>query len=482
MTPALNTEKIGFYLKDLVDDAQKFIDSDETMIMVSALTIMSSILGNRVHTYNGTRSKLYPNIWSLIIAKSGLGTKSTTLNMVEKMTTQAVIGYYTTIYKNEMTEYKKLPKNEKNEKEPPKMRQLLSGQGSTFQGIIKSLQNSKYGMIAIYDEARELLRKLNKDVENKASLTSLYDKDYYGKDLVGAHGNGISVNINKPFLSILAATNPDWLHDEIKTADYTSGFFNRFIILDINIYAKLKAFKETKQQNFEKFQKCSLDIVKYLDKVHSVENPLALDTALIETIYSDWFDEKLRQYEDSEDHIRSFLLRQLSGALKYALIIQVYDYFYLGKDINTLKTLEVKYMEIGIYLAELFMKHIEAHIEKMNLDDGEFEALKDKNSIENIANKIYNYLHKRIDDDFIRSDLCNNIRNLKASNFDEATEYAMKKYPCITYDKSVSGRKFYIYHILSENLQPKEREAFFSYIEAQEEDPDNMDISDLLED
>ena len=423
---ALDKNKIGHFLKDLVVDARKFIDSDEVMILVSALTMMSVVLGNRVHTYDGTRSELYPNIWSLIIARSGMGSKSSTLAIVEKMILQSTMDYYAFVYQNEMNEYKKLTKDEQEKTDPPRKRQIISGQGSTFQGIIKSLQNSKYGMIAIYDEARELFKKLNKDVENKAGFTSLYDKKFYGKDLVGAHGNGISVNIEQPFLSILATTNPDWFHYEIKAADYTSGFFNRFIIIDITDYEKLQAFKSTKQQNFEKFQNCSLEIAKYLDKHYSISKPLAIDTSLIEDRYRNWFDEQIQKYEASENHFKSFLLRQLAGALKYAIIIQIYDYFYLGKDIEELKKIDSEYMEIGMYLAELFLRYIESHLDNVSLDNGEFNIQK-QYSTEGIAQKVITFLSKRKDQKFRRSDLCNNIRNLNAKNFDEVMYVAGKQ-------------------------------------------------------
>lgn len=421
---ALDKNKIGHFLKDLVVDARKFIDADEAMILVSALTMMSVILGNRVHTYDGTRSELYPNIWSLIIAQSGTGSKSSTLGIVEKMVLQSTIEYYASVYQDEVNVYKKLTKDEQEKTEPPLRRQIISGQGSTFQGIIKSLQNSKFGMIGIYDEARELFKKLNKDVENKASFTSLYDKKSYGKDLVGPQGNGVSVNIDQPFLSILATTNPDWFHQEIKSADYTSGFFNRFIILDIDKYNKIQPFKDTKKQDFKKFQKCSLDISKYLDKYHSIIKPLVVNTSLIEDKYRDWFDEQIDKYKESENYFKSFLLRQLAGALKYAIIIQMYDHFYLGKDIQKIKAIEIEYMETGIYLAELFLEHIKNHLDRINIQNGE-PNIGQQPTIDDIASRVENFLFKRKDQKFSRSDLCNNIRLLNSKNFDEVIERLM---------------------------------------------------------
>jgi Zn/Cd-binding protein ZinT len=152
--------------------------------------------------------------------------------------------------------------------------------------------------------------------------------------------------------------------------------------------------------------------------------------------------------------------------------------------------LEEKYMKIGIYLSELFMKHIEYHIEMMNLEDGEFETSKDKNSIESIAEKIKNYLYKRLGDDYTRSDLCNNIRKLTAKNFNEAMEYAMEEYPYITCQKGSAGSNFYMYHILPENLDKEENRlkweeekvVIIPPKKTELEDPDDMDLSALFDD
>jgi len=443
----LDKNKIGLYLKDILTESRKFIDADEMMIVSSALSMMSVVLGNRVHTYNGTMGELYPNLWMLIIAQSGFGSKSSTIKTLNKMILHSILEDNQSTFNNKMEDYKTLSKKEKLEVEQPRIRQILSGQGSTFQGIIKSLENNPNGLLAIYDEARELLKKLNKDTENKAGLTSLYDQDFYGKDLVGAQGTGNSIFIKRPFLSILAVTNPDWLQEEIQKSDYTSGFFNRFSIIDIKNLPRLQAFKTRIKQDFSKFQNCSLSIYTTLNEKFTIDNPLIVDTTEIEELYSNWFDGQINKYEDEDSHYQSFAIRQMVASLKYALIIQIYDYAYENKDITKITKIDIEYMKIGIYFAEYFMEHIENHIETLNFEDNEDEKLDSYDILDQMSNKVEIYLSKRLDEPQTRSNMCNNIRGLNAKNFDEILSDAVKKFPYIKVVKPVTGKKYYSYEV-----------------------------------
>lgn len=104
---------------------------------------------------------------------------------------------------------------------------------SSFQGMVKFLENSNHGALLLIDEASEFLTKLNKNQETKASITALYDCEPYSKDIVGVHGLGESIVILNPFLSIIAATNEEWFRSDVKVADFLSGFLNRFNIIKI---------------------------------------------------------------------------------------------------------------------------------------------------------------------------------------------------------------------------------------------------------
>ena len=104
---------IGIFLKDLIIESKKYIDSDALMILANALTMMSVIIGNRLHTYDGTMAKLYPNLWMLIVAQSGLGGKSTTIKTLKNMLLKSVLEEHDTAIKKNAEVYKSLSKDEK---------------------------------------------------------------------------------------------------------------------------------------------------------------------------------------------------------------------------------------------------------------------------------------------------------------------------------------------------------------------------------
>jgi hypothetical protein len=416
---------IGHYLADIISESKKYIDADDTMVLASALSMMSVVLGNRVHTFDGTMGRLYPNVWTLIVAQSGTGSKSVTIKTLNNMILKSILNYNQETYKKDQDSYKPLSKDG----QCPQLKQIISGQGSTFQGIIKSLEKNPHGMIAIYDEAKELLNKLKRNAEHKAGLTSLYDQEYYGKDLVGSKNEGESIYLENPFLSILAVTNPHWLSEETIDSDYASGFLNRFTIIEIDKFPRQKAFKIIEEQDFSKFQDTSLKLWRELESPDVQQNPIVLniesDTA---KIYSNWFDMQLESYENAESHSQSFLIRQLVSALKYATIIQTYDAVYKGEALKKMNKLEPKYLSIGIYLAELFMNHIEKHIENLSENYNSMTS-KLMISIDDLADKLINYLtrEEHIGQFFNKSQLVNYNRGITAENFYDAFDLARKK-------------------------------------------------------
>jgi len=445
----IDTKQVGLYLNDILATAKEYIDSNEIIILTSALTMMSVVLGNRVHTYDGSMSKLYPNLSTLIVAKSGLGGKSSTIKILNNMILRPIIDKSAKDFISKQKRYKSLSKEEKQDESIPRLHQIVSGQGSTFQGIIKSLENNPRGMLAIYDEARELLKKLNKDAEHKAGLTTLYDQEFYGKDLVGFKGEGESISLSNPFLSILAVTNPDWLKEETKDSDYTSGFLNRFIIIEIDKFAKLQAFKNTNIQDFTQLHKVALTIWEELNSTTSTMPIVLKIDGKVAKYYADWFDRKLDAYSESDNHIQSFLIRQLVSALKYAMILQMFDTVYQGTQLNTQTELDVDYLKKGMYLSELFMSYIEQHLENMVEDENEVSNKKII-PVEKLAQKIITYLsdEKRRGIEFNKSELMNNIRGLNAKNFYDSFVVAQKFNKELAYQtKEIGKQKIEVYYI-----------------------------------
>ncbi len=454
----LDKEYTGLYLKGAITELKKHLDSSALMCISILLSMMSVILGNKVHTYNGPRQRLNANLWMMLIAQSGMGGKSTTIKAISEMILEPIMNETHKKYKTELEAYKALSKDEKAETNPPSFIKPLSGQGSNFQGMIKSLEKNNHGMLAVYDEAGEFLKKFSRDTEHKSALTSLYDQKYYGKDLVGS-GSGESIFIEDPFLSILAVTNPHSLIDETTETDYVSGYFNRFSIVEIQEFKRPQPFKTKEVPNFEKFQNVALEVWNEIQKNYTRENPLILATDEIEEEYSIWYNQQFDKYENDSEAMTSFLMRQVTSALKYAMIIQIFDGTLNKKPIDENKTLKIEYMRIGFYLAEVYIEAFKEHIDNIGLNESDgYAKTKKVNEVKKLAEKINTYLTKedKLDYQVTRSNMTNNIRGLSAKNFDEAMDYALNKYEYIKVENKMLGKIENTYYTaISQTTNPK---------------------------
>ena len=463
---SINIDNMGSFLKDALHELKRYIDSNDLMIISSLLSMMSVILGTKVHTSSGSGSKLYSNIWMMIIAQSGLGSKSTTVNTVHNMILSTVLSQNMLNHKAKIKDYKALSKDEKNEITPPNLKQIMSGQGSTFQGMIKALEKNPHGMLTTFDEAGEFLKKFSKDTESKAALTSLYDQQFYGKSLVGSMGKGEDIYIENPYLSILALTNPHSLMAETIDADYLSGFLNRFSIIEIKNLPPRQPFKTMEPQDFSKFQNTSLRLWDILEKQYSNEKPLTLKVDKIQAIYKEWYHEMNTTYVDSEECIQSFLPRQQTASLKYAMIIQVFDAIYESKSLDKMEYIEPKYMKIDFYLAEIYMQSIDEHIK--NLADNETSISSKKSiSVDKLADKLISYLthEDRIGKKFTKSQLTNGIRGLSAESFIEALDIAENKNHSITYSSLYHGKtEYYKYYAEKPYIEKDDEEIDYSML------------------
>lgn len=421
----MSLHNYGSFIKDLSTEIKKHIDVNDDMLLNILLPTMSSVLGTKVMTNNGARNKLRTNLWSLIIAPSGVGGKSTTLEMVKKSILEKLLNKLQEEYVQEKKAHDFIPAKERLSIDEPRKTSILGGQGSTFQGMIKSLQHNSHGLLYIYDEASEFLNKMNKDHEAKASFTSLYEQDSYGKGLVGSTGKGENIWIDNPFISLIAITNPHWFFNNTSKQDFLSGYINRFSIVYVEELGKLIPFKSQEVHQFEKFQDVSLKIWNYLADYSN--KALHIDVSEIEEQYASWHvtthltNEKKYHIANNFDEQRdAFIIRQKTAALKYAVIIQMFDTFYSGETLST--KLQPHYLDIGIQIAERAIRNI-YEFEDINNSISKNEQ---SDKIKTIASRVISFLRRNANEEMFaksRSDLTNSTGGLSAKNFYDVMEY-----------------------------------------------------------
>ena len=472
------TEKSGSFIKDAVESIQEYLNISEDMGVQLLLPMMSIVLGTKVHTYNGAMVPLKANLWTIILADSGVSAKSTTLDMVKKLVLEKLTQKTRANYEVAKIEYSKLKPAEKENATEPQLQQLFSGQGSTFSGMIKNLSKNNHGLLASYDEGSEFLNKMLTDKQQKASFTSLYEQSSYGKDMVGKEGKGEVTWINNPFVSLILISNPHWFNSDVKDADFVSGFLNRFSIVQIGDKIEMVPFANQKEHNFEKFQNVALKIWDYLD---GFKEPLAMKVSK-ESIakYQEWFAKQNYSWEDNTfqnaEEYNAFLVRQRTAALKFAMIIQLFDTFY--ENTETLNhEIQLKYLKIGISLAEHNMDNIR-HLLYQRAD----KKLSETRRNEEIYKKVkYHLIDKGYDEGntINTSKVIKGVWSLTKTNFDAVMRIASEKYGVKSVSREFKGGQVANYYYYPSHLDRYEKENAQEQSNNQPYD-DGMSILEML--
>ncbi|BAF73244.1 DUF3987 domain-containing protein [Sulfurovum sp. NBC37-1] len=447
------TDMTGDFIKDAAEELRSYIDVPKSMILSIILPIMSAAIGTKATTFNGAMEKMRVNLWGIVIGSSGASAKSTTLGMLKDIVLGALEKKLKHEYKIAKITYNQLSFEERENAENPRLQQIYSGQGSTFAGMIKKLSFNEHGLLSVYDEGSEFLNKMLNDKQNKASFTSLYAQQSYGKDLVGKEGSGEQIWIDNPFISLILISNPHWFNSDVKNNDFVSGFLNRFSIYRINKDIEMKPFASRKKHDFEKFQNVSIMIWDYLNKLENkLEMELSEESVLryqswyelasSKTFKEIWRNNEGGAYDPFEliwesEEFTAFLVRQKTAAIKYAMIIQIFDTFYNG-DKTLPKEIDLKYMNIGIIVAEEAMCQIKNFllVRRSAKDEKKYR----EDNYRDIAHKIKNYLKKYGYDEskpLATSKLIRGIKALNKTNFNKVLE-------CATQDEGIKSetRKF----------------------------------------
>ena len=461
------TEQSGSFIKDAVEGIQEYLNISEDMGAQLLLPMMSIVLGTKVHTYNGAMVPLKANLWTIILADSGVSAKSTTLDMVKKLVLEKLTKKTRANYEVAKGEYAKLKPAEKENTTEPQLQQLFSGQGSTFSGMIKNLSKNPHGLLASYDEGSEFLNKMLTDKQQKASFTSLYEQSSYGKDMVGKEGKGEVTWINNPFVSLILISNPHWFNSDVKNSDFVSGFLNRFSIVQIGDKIEMVPFANQKKHNFEKFQNVALKIWDYLD---GFKEPLAMKVSKEAIVkYQEWFSKQNYSLEDdtfqNAEEYNAFLVRQRTAVLKYAMIIQLFDTFY--ENTETLNhEIQLKYLNIGINIAEHNMDKIK-HLLYRRADDKLSETRRNE-QYEEIAKKVkYHLIDKGYDEENTvnTSKVIKGVWSLNKTNFDAVMRIASEKYGVKSVSREFRGGQVANYFYYPSHLDRYSEEADNDYSE-----------------
>lgn len=272
------------YLASYIEYASELTDAPLAFHLGGALTSLSTCCGSRViyPGYGGRNN--WPNLYTLLIAPSGLYRKSTSVGIAEDIVSAVEPGL------------------------------ILSGEQSRekFLAILKETPNVMYPIsefAAILDLwAREYQAGL------KALVVDLFDcrQEYSRQTLKDG-----KVTIQKPSLNILAASTIDWLREKLTEGDLRGGLMGRFILIpsdekiaDPGLHPKI---------NQEKRQK----LIDFLKGIHNLERSW-VDVSKILTEFNEWVRRAERlMTQNPNPELLGFQSRLAAHTLKMMVLLCV---------------------------------------------------------------------------------------------------------------------------------------------------------------
>lgn len=271
----------GFF-KDYCDYAAKLTDAPPHYHLFVALSLVSTILTNKVYIPFGAQ-KLFPNLWTILMAPSSTYRKSTTIGIGTDVLSRA------------------------NE-------ELILPEEFTPEAFLTGLAQKPHGLL-VWNEFGSILSSFERSymLGMRETLTNLYDSpSSYKRKL-----KDTEYVIKDPCLSILAATTIDWFIEKCKEGDIRGGFLARFFYVP--------SAKKTKREGIppkaDDLKRNNL--VKELNALSQIEGEV--NTEYIKPKYDEWLfalEDQLEQKPEIET-LSGFWTRLGIYALKFMMIYNI---------------------------------------------------------------------------------------------------------------------------------------------------------------
>lgn len=275
------------WLTRVIDETSE-AESPTSFIYWSALSAVSAVMNNKVWLQKGGIYKLYPNIYCLLVARSGLRK-----------------GYPVALSKQLVQEVNNT--------------RVISGR-SSVQAIIKELSQSKAvpggGIIKDsigYINSGEFSTALVRDQDSLTILTDLFDGHYnpsWNNTLKGS-GKEELKNVN---ITLLGAFNHTHFNDAISSKEITGGFIARCITVLEHKRSKKNDLLDTVDQPVD-----TKGLASYLKTLSLLTGEFKIDDDA-KQMYKDWY--KSFEPEDANDQTGT-LNRIHDTILKVSMLISL---------------------------------------------------------------------------------------------------------------------------------------------------------------
>ena len=320
------------FLYNFIEHCNKITDAPDIFALGAGLTTIATILQRNVFM-KWTGGKLYPNMYILLIMKSG-GRKSTVLKVAKSLLEKLDVGDTSLVFPSDITP-------------------------EAFYAIAQNRPNGVFFHSEFGGWLKSLDRNYNKGF--KEFLTDIFDGFSQKKLIKGPNGTGQLFRIEEPAINILTASTIAWISENIKDSDRNSGFMQRFNIF----YAQQDKKEIALPTAFIPVE----SLVADLKEISNIEGEIELSEEARQIYEEFYYSEDESKKRQSETY-GSFQTRLFTLIIKIAII-----YCVMRRD-NIIEKEDIKY---AIQLKLILEKHLYSVYDKL---------IKDRN--QETLNKILN--------------------------------------------------------------------------------------------
>lgn len=266
------------FLDEYTSYASKLTDAPLDFHRFVGYSVMSTVINKGIYFPFGD-TRIYPNLWIILLAPSSLYRKSTAIAIGRRILTEFNKNL---IFPNEFSQEK----------------------------ILEVLSQQPQGVFYFY-EFLTFMGLLQRDymTGTKAFFTEMYDcpPDY------SRVTKGQSFYIKDPFINILSATTLDWFLEQVKEGDMAGGFLPRFVIIPALIKPKsmpLPPIVDSKETT-----RIRALLYTFSDRT----GPMHFN-AEAEKEYLLWHHQFEAGFHQADKRIQAFLVRLVPYLLKFSML------------------------------------------------------------------------------------------------------------------------------------------------------------------
>lgn len=289
--PTINIDEIlyddDFFLKPYMEFCNEITDAPKVFSFFCGISTVATALGNRTSVAWGS-DYIFPNVWLLLIAASTRSRKSYSIATSKKIchkTNEVIMGPVMAEYLNEKDTYEALSKEEQEGHtqpiSPATAIQILADEFTT-EGLLDALDSQPSGTM-VWSEVATALQQMRKTymAGTREMLTAIYDCPYiYERKLKTSH-----YKVNRPCLSLLAATTLEWFCEAITETDLQGGLLPRFLYVPSKEIMPFMAYPQLAGEDKQQY------LIKTLAEVYEISNKSLVFSDDAKDFFIDWSTE-----------------------------------------------------------------------------------------------------------------------------------------------------------------------------------------------